>query len=76
VVNDGIQQTAQALLVRLVLAGIIEPLLKFAESLQPVMLLRKPCVQCVHGSLFLKEEEATNLYSLGRASTNAVFADP
>jgi hypothetical protein len=52
VVNDGIQQTAQPLLVRLVLAGIIEPLLKFAESLQPVVLLRKPRMQCVHGSLF------------------------
>jgi hypothetical protein len=47
-VSDG----TQTMLVRLVLAGIIELLLKFAESVQPVVLLRKPRMQCVHDSLF------------------------
>jgi hypothetical protein len=55
--DDRVQQSTKSALLGVALAHIIQFLLKGAESPQAVVLLRKPRVQVVHGSLFKWEKK-------------------
>ena len=71
--DEAAQQSAQCPLLRLVLAQSSEFLLKDFEGSQAVMLLRKPCMQVVHVSLFESYRRSYWLIHSAKASCHSVF---